>query len=165
MKPLLQINVRIIWKLFGDKAQNLNHYFANQDNVEVKRGQELNEVEEDYRNRFPAEYICEDGHRFRSLSEQTIDNWLFRHHLSHVYEPRPVSIPEIIPDFEVKDRDRNPVYIEYWGKPEDPSYKSQMDWKIQIYKDRNLRLIELGSSDLENLDYIFPKKLRDTNVL
>ena len=101
VKTIIQVGGNVTWKLFGDKAQDLFQHFAHQNAVEVKKGQNLNAVEQDYRDRYPAQFKCEDGHRVRSLSEQAIDNWLFRHGLIHGYEPV-VSIPEqLIPDFEV----------------------------------------------------------------
>jgi hypothetical protein len=100
----------------------------------------------------------------RSLSEQAIDNWLFRHGLPHAYEPV-VPIPEqLIPDFLVKDSGGKSVYIEFWGRPDDESYKSRMYRKSQIYADRNFPLIELRPPDLQNLEFILPKKLRQKNV-
>jgi Development and cell death domain. len=164
LATLIQLGGQFTWRLFGDKAQNLIQYFAHQFDVEVSHGEKLNEIEEDYRNRFPVQFLCEDGHRVRSLSEQTIDNWLFRHGLPHAYEPV-VPIPEqLIPDFMVKDSAGKFVYIEFWGMLEDPSYKARMYRKSQVYADRNFPLIEFRPPDLQNLEYVFPQKLRQKNV-
>jgi hypothetical protein len=82
----------------------------------------------------------------------------------NTYEPV-VPIPEqLIPDFMVKDSDGKFVYIEFWGMPDDPSYKARMYRKSQIYADRNFPLIELRLDDLQNLEHIFPQKLRQRNV-
>jgi hypothetical protein len=161
---LIQVGGQFTWRLFGDKAQDLIQYFAHQYDVEVNRGEKLTNIEEDYRNRFPVQFMCEDGHRVRSLSEQAIDNWLFRHGLPHAYEPV-VPIPEqLIPDFMVKDSVGKFVYIEFWGMLEDPSCEARMYRKSQVYADRNFPLIELRPPDLQNLEYVFPKKLRQRNV-
>lgn len=164
VQNLIQVRGKYSWKLYGDKAQNLIQYFAHQYDTEVKRGRKLNEIEQDYRDRYPAQFVCEDGHRVRSLSEQTIDNWLFRHGIPHAYEPV-VPIPEqLIPDFMAKDLNGKFVYIEFWGMPDDPIYKNHMYKKSRIYADRNFPLIELTLPDLKNFDYIFPQKLRQKNV-
>jgi len=161
---IIQVGGNFTWVLYGDKAENLIQYFAHQYDTKVQQGKNLNEIEEDYRKRYPKNYICEDGHQVRSLSEQTIDNWLYRHGVTHSYEPV-ISIPEeLIPDFSVTDSDGKTVYIEFWGMPNDPSYKARMLKKTQIYLNRNFPLIELQLSDLQNLDYIFPKKLMRKNV-
>ena len=73
---LIQVQGYITWKLCGDKAQNLLQCFASKYSSEVLFGPQLKRIEEDYRRKFPPEYMCDDGHRVRSLSEQAIDNWL-----------------------------------------------------------------------------------------
>ncbi len=162
---IIQVAGTITWKLFGEKSHNLLQYFAHQYDVAVQRGAVLSDIEEDYRKRYPKKFVCEDGHDVRSLSEQAIDNWLFRHGYPHAYEPV-VPIPEqIIPDFMVKDSAGNTVYIEFWGMIDDPNYKIRMTRKCQVYADRNLPLIELKPSDLQNLEFILPQKLKQRNVI
>ena len=50
---------------------------------EIKDFDSLNDVDIDFRLRFPAKYRCEDGHYVRSISETLIDNWLFSHKIVH----------------------------------------------------------------------------------
>jgi hypothetical protein len=161
---IIQVQGNITWKLYGDKAHNLLQYFASKYSSEVTSGIKLNELEEDYRKRHPTEYMCDDGHRVRSLSEQAIDNWLYKHGIYHAYEPI-VPIPEqLIPDFMVNTLSGECVYIEFWGMIDDPVYKNRMNKKVQIYSNRHFPLIELRPGDLKSLDYIFPKKLMQRNV-
>ncbi len=164
VKGILWVGNQITWKLYGDKAQNLLQYFASEYAGKLKTGIKLTSIEADYRLKYPADFICEDGHRVRSLSEQTIDNWLFRHKIIHAYEPV-VPIPEqLIPDFMVHTEDGGSVYIEFWGMIDDPLYKERMSKKCQVYAQRNFPLIELRPEDLRNLDFEFQKKLLKKNV-
>jgi hypothetical protein len=164
VKWLLMINNQITWKLYGNKAQNLLQYFASEYAEKLLVGIKLTKLEDDYRLKYPAQYVCEDGHRVRSLSEQAIDNWLFRHKIIHAYEPV-VPIPEqLIPDFMVHTEDGGCVYIEFWGMIEDPIYKDRMNKKCQVYAQKNFPLIELRQEDLKNLDFEFMKKLAKKNV-
>ena len=127
-------------------------------------GLQLKPLEEDYRQKFPPQYICDDGHRVRSLSEQAIDNWLYRHKIHHAYEPV-IPIPEqLIPDFMVNKSTGECVYIEFWGMLDDPIYRERMNKKSQVYANRHFPLIEIRPSDLKNLDFMLWKKLEKKGV-
>jgi len=165
IKGLIQVQGTITWKLYGDKAQNLLQYFSSKYTSKVLFGISLKETEEDYRKRYLPEFMCEDGHRVRSQSEQAIDNWFYRKKIPHAYEPI-VPIPEqLIPDFMVNTVIGECVYIEFWGMIDDPVYQKRMNKKMQIYADRNFPLIELRSADMKNLDFILTKRLREKNVI
>jgi len=104
------------------------------------------------------------GHRVRSLSEQAIDNWLYRHKIHHAYEPV-IPIPEqLIPDFMVNKSTGECVYIEFWGMLDDPIYRERMNKKSQVYANRHFPLIEIRPSDLKNLDFMLWKKLEKKGV-
>jgi hypothetical protein len=164
VRYLIEIGGNRTWKLYGDRAQQLLQYFASEYAGMIDTGRELTRLEQDYRLRYPVNYICEDGHRVRSLSEKTVDDWLFRNRFVHRYEPV-VPIPEeIIPDFEVSTKDGGSVYIEFWGMVDDPVYKERMNKKIQVYFQRRLPLIELRQEDLQNLDFELRRKLANKNV-
>jgi hypothetical protein len=164
VKRLIQIGGNYTWKLYGDKAQNLIQYFASKYSEEVLFGVQLKKIEEDYRLRYPAKFICEDGHRVRSLSEKTIDDWLFRNRIPHAYEPV-VPVPEqLIPDFMVNTENGDCVYIEFWGMLDDPIYMERRKQKIEVYARHHFPLIELRLDDLQNLNFIFPRKLEKKNV-
>lgn len=164
VRYLIGIEGSSTWKLYGDRAQQLLQYFASEYAGMVDTGRELTRLEQDYRLKYPVNYICEDGHRVRSLSEKTIDDWLFRNKIIHRYEPV-VPIPEgIIPDFEVSTKDGGSVYIEFWGMVDDPIYRERMNKKIEIYFQRLLPLIELRQEDLRNLDFVLRRKLVNKNV-
>lgn len=165
LKSILVVGSEITWKYFGDKAQLLIQYFASDYSNKIKTAEELTEYEEDYRKKYPRNYHCEDGHDVRSLSEQTIDNWLYKKRIPHAYEPV-IGLPEkLIPDFVIPSEKGETVYIEFWGMLDDPVYKNRMYKKSQIYAKYNMQLIELRPNDLQNFDFVFTRKLQSKNVM
>jgi len=48
--------------------------------------------------------------------------------------------------------------------PDDPKYTERRNKKIEIYKREGLSLIELTDADLQNIDDILAKKLRQFKV-
>lgn len=165
VKKLIEISPNnITWKLYGEKAQNLLQYFASKYSSEVLFGLQLKPLEEDYRRKYPKQFMCEDGHEVRSLSEKTIDDWLYRHKIYHAYEPV-IQIPElIIPDFMVNTLTGEGVYIEFWGRLDDPIYRERMNKKYQIYARHHFPFIEILPEDLQSLDWNFKQKLERKGI-
>ncbi len=118
------------------------------------------DIENDERLRFPSRYRCEDGHYVKSLSEMLIDNWFYNHGIVHAYE-RIVPIKErIISDFYIKNAN---LYIEFWGM-KTPEYLKRKERKLELYKANNLNLINLENEHIQNLDDILPQQLRKYNL-
>ena len=115
----------------------------------------------DPRNRYPAEYRTSDGHYVRSRAEAMIDDWLFNHHIAHAYERKLPVEDDALCDFYLPQGN---VYIEFWGKEDDPAYARRMQEKQQIYKRHNLRLISLTDAELYRLDDHMPSLLRRHGV-
>lgn len=119
--------------------------------------------EEELRKKWPAKYICDDGHYVRSLSELIVDNWLFSNNILHVYEKIIYVSTDgaqsvIVCDFYIPSHD---AYIEYWGKY-DRNYLARKHSKRIFYKQNNYRLIEVEHKDLTNLEVALGKlKKRD----
>jgi hypothetical protein len=150
--------------LSGHKAQNLMQYFAHEYSIEKELGITLSGIEEDYRNRYPTNFLCEDGHRVRSTHEKIIDDWLYKHRVPHAYEPI-LAIPGLlVPDFTVHRLNGDPVYIEYWGITDGSFYRQRRQHKSKLYADYRLPLIELEPQHLHSIDISLPDKLRSTNV-
>lgn len=115
----------------------------------------------DPRNRYPAEYRTSDGHYVRSRAEAMIDDWLFNRYIAHAYE-RKLPIEEYaLCDFYLPQGN---VYIEFWGKENDPSYARRMREKQEIYQRNNLNLISLTDNELYRLDDHMPGLLRRYGV-
>ena len=108
--------------------------------------------DETFRKKWPAKFVCDDGHCVRSLSEKLIDNWLFQNNIIHVYEKQVVLSTKppviILCDFYLPNFD---VYIEYWGKYE-YDYLVRKHAKKKLYVENNMNLFELEYEDLEQLD-------------
>ncbi len=118
---------------------------------------ELPVVEKSFREQYPALKRADDGHMVRSLSELTIDNWLFNKKISHGYERQLPVEEKVFCDFYLQEGNRY-VYIEFWGL-HDEEYEKRKQKKIEIYSKNNLPLIELVPKDLDNLDEILSQKL------
>ena len=120
--------------------------------------QEISDI--DFRNKWPKNYICEDGHCVRSLSELVIDNWLFRNGYLHVYE-KAVKFDNdsktfVICDFYIPKLD---VYIEYWGKY-DEKYLARKHAKRKLYKENNIKLIELDYEKIKRIDEFMKSEIK-----
>ena len=115
----------------------------------------------DPRQRYPAEYRTSDGHYVRSRAEVMIDDWLFNRHIAHAYERKLPVEEDALCDFYLPQGN---VYIEFWGKEDDPAYVRRMQKKQQIYKRHNLRLISLTDAELYRLDDHMPSLLRQYGV-
>ena len=155
---------RVRNKVFGEPADELLQYFAGGYSRSREAGQQMDGIEEDFRRRYPRQYHCSDGHDVRSLSEQSIDEWLSAHQVYHENE-RLTNIPEhLVPDFTVYTTDKRPVFIEFWGMLDDAAYQQRRRHKCEVYNRHRCTLIELYPDDLRNLDFALRKKLRDNGV-
>lgn len=93
--------------------------------------------------------IAKDGHKCRSLAELKIDNLLFENHILHQIEPR-------YPYHETYNKNCTRradwmignAYVEYWGLPDDPSYKKKMNEKKMMCEELDIKLIEIYQYDL-----------------
>ncbi|TSC76024.1 MAG: hypothetical protein G01um101431_1042 [Parcubacteria group bacterium Gr01-1014_31] len=119
--------------------------------------------EHDFRfsDEFHPEKFTDDGHYVRSFAEVTIDNWLYHNLIPHGYERRvPVAEP-LVCDFLIPlPTKRMGVYVEFWGMNDKPDYLKRKAIKQALYAKYKLPLIELVPEDLDHLDDVMPKKLR-----
>ena len=113
------------------------------------------EAEMDLRKKWSRDFLCDDGHYVRSVSELAIDNWLYKNNIIHSYEKRcflknaPQTI--IISDFYIPSLD---VYIEYWGKYE-KKYIARKRAKQKLYTENNINVINIEFDDMKHLnDYM-----------
>ena len=124
----------------------------------------LNNISDfDFRRKWPKVYVCDDGHSVRSLSETLIDNWLYKNGYKHEYE-KIVNVNNeyqsvIVCDFYLPDFD---IYIEYWGKY-DEKYISRKHAKRKIYKEQNLKLLELDYESIKKINEVMANALKKEN--
>lgn len=121
---------------------------------------------DNFREKFEAKHRTIDGHYVRSKAEMLIDNWLYQYGLVHAYERKLPIDEDVYCDFYIPSGNGRPqaVYIEFWGLENDPKYTERKNKKIEIYKHEGLSLIELTDADLQNIDDILAKKLRQFKV-
>lgn len=112
-----------------------------------------------------------DKHQVRSRGELIIDNYLYDNKIRHFYEITLIlNNKPVTPDFYLPDFD---VYIEYWGYDENSQDKEIADTyeqrkleKIELYKQNNIKLIEIENKDFEDiyteLDDIFEKLTKNS---
>ncbi len=118
--------------------------------------------DEDYRKQWPAEHQCDDGHYVRSLSEKTIDDWLYNNGHVHAYEKSvfmdsdPAAV--VLSDFYLPE---GAVYVEFWGLNDDQKYLDRKEKKLKMYKDNNIKIISLEEKDVKRLNDIMPRKLHE----
>jgi hypothetical protein len=116
--------------------------------------------EDNFRKRYPARFLAEDGHWVRSYAELLIDNWFFHHHIPHAYERKLPTKSFACCDFFIPPGflgDQG-IYIEYWGNI-DADYERRREEKIKIYEECHFPLVQLEHTDLTHLDDVLPMKL------
>lgn len=148
------------WKK-GDKPLCKSCWLIDKKNKEkgsnTYKASDTEKEEINFRDKFPAKIITEDGHRVRSRAEQLIDNWLYHKGIVHAYERRVPIEEEVYCDFFIPLGQK--VWIEFWGLEEE-KYVKRKELKKNFYKKYNKNLIEITNDDVERLDDILPVKLR-----
>jgi predicted nuclease of restriction endonuclease-like RecB superfamily len=75
--------------------------------------------------------------------------------IPHEYEPRlQIGRQVIHPDFSLG----HGIYVEYWGL-HTKRYLKYRRLKLELYKRKDLHLINIEDSDLKNILYIFTQQL------
>lgn len=106
--------------------------------------------DQDFRQKWPATYRCDDGHYVRSKNEQLLDNWLYSRNICHAYEPLVTdkrTKREYISDFYLPQLK---MYIEIWGY-ETPEYLKRKEHKTEVYRANNLSLLQVTDREVKNL--------------
>ena len=155
------IIINFTWKKSAIKYKvNIKFFFAIFSQFLVKETKTNNFNDEDYRNKFPKDHLCDDGHYVRSLSEMIIDNWLYNNNIVHAYEKSVFmkSNPDaiVLSDFYIP---KGNVYIEFWGMENDEKYAKRKEIKINLYDENKINRIDLIEKDLKRLDDVLPRYL------
>lgn len=161
--PTLMRDQLTIGKIYdGGDAQDLLQHFASVFDRQVTNQVAGRQIEDDYRNQYPAKFFCDDGHRVRSPGEKIIDDWFRRHDVRHDYESI-TAIPGLLPDFVVFSRQRVPVFIEFWGMS-GAEYEARRLHKSRIYAQFMLPLIEIYPEHLQIIDAVLMNALNRHDV-
>lgn len=138
----------------------LNIIESIKNNVAQNKNDKNNFNDIDFRENWPREYQCEDGHYVRSLSEMNIDNWLYNHNYVHAYEKSVYmeSDPDaiVLSDFYLPQGE---LYIEFWGLTDDEKYSKRKETKINLYDTNNYKRLDLYEKDIKRLNDILPREL------
>lgn len=89
-----------------------------------------------------------DGHFVKSIYEAKVDNWLFENRIPHEYEPKIPSLNSYKADFLALNH-----YIEIWGVKYSKAYLKRRDEKREIYRQKELLLIEISHIDFQSLSW------------
>lgn len=127
---------------------------------EIKDFNTLNDIDIDFRLKYPTIYRCEDGHYVRSISEALIDNWLFSHNIVHGYEKK-IPGEFMTCDFYLRNKSNQEIFIEFWGLLNNEEYLRRKREKENIYRQRNLNLINIENENIQNLDDYLGDKLKN----
>ncbi len=162
-------NISIMFAL-SEEFQNIydDDYLtkiANKDILEIMKNSKNIETsqkfnDEDFRNKWPREHQCDDGHYVRSEAEKIIDDWLYRNNYVHAYEKSVYMDTEpnavVLSDFYLPEGD---VYIEFWGIEDNEKYNNRKETKIKLYDENKYNRIDLTMDDIKRINDIMPRKL------
>ncbi len=110
-----------------------------------------------------------NGEKVKSRGEKLIADYFHVNNIRYVYE-KPARTKGLIsrhisrPDFYLPDYD---VHVEYWGmvnaRDEETraKYVRSMNWKMAQYYNNGIRFISIYPHNLEDLDRILDRELRD----
>lgn len=110
-----------------------------------------------------------NGEVVKSGGERMIADYLFHNKIRYEYEkPAKGKSNRTIsrPDFYLPDYD---VYVEYWGMVDTQDgndrkeYVKGMEWKMARYRENGIRFISIYPNEIEKLDSVFARKLKDAN--
>jgi len=136
------------------KKQTSNHPSINNNNNENNSGS--NNIP----NPAGLRYKTLDGHMVRSKAEMLIANWLTQHNILYFYEKSVPNTPYFC-DFYLPNQN---IFVEYWGKLDDPEYQTRMKQKTEAYHTQGLRLINITDTDIQkDLDAVLQEKITKNN--
>jgi len=112
--------------------------------------------EEEYKAKYPSSYLCQDGHKVRSLSECLIDDFFHKNGVKHNYEDIILKSAEkqykydwFLPTID--------CYVEFFGYS-GKEYKENTANKIDFYRKHALQMIAIDPSDLADIRTQIPEK-------
>lgn len=108
--------------------------------------------------KFANKFIANDGHKCDSLAEKIIDDWLNARHIHHEIHVR-YQGTRFTSDFKIGN-----TFVEFFGlKGQLKKYNELMDQKLQLIREKKLKLIPIYPEDLfppSKLDNILTNILR-----
>ncbi|MET2901681.1 glycerol kinase [Vibrio rotiferianus] len=114
-----------------------------------------------FRQKFEAKHRTLDGHYVRSKGELLIDNWLYLAGVVHAYERQLPIAQDVTSDFYLPS---GKVYLQFWGSDTGEMSESEQEKIRAVYKQHNFNLIEVEPSEVDRLDEVLPKRLRQFGI-
>lgn len=114
-----------------------------------------------FRQKFEAKHRTLDGHYVRSKGELLIDNWLYLAGIVHAYERQLPIEQEVMSDFYLP---AGKLYLLFWGSDRGETPEIEREAIRAVYQQHNFNLIEVGPSELDKLDEVLPKRLRQFGI-
>ncbi|WP_411062878.1 glycerol kinase [Vibrio rotiferianus] len=114
-----------------------------------------------FRQKFEAKHRTLDGHYVRSKGELLIDNWLYLAGVVHAYERQLPIAQDVTSDFYLPS---GKVYLQFWGSDTGEMSESEQEKARAVYKQHNFNLIEVEPSEVDKLDEVLPKRLRQFGI-
>ncbi len=114
-----------------------------------------------FRQKFEAKHRTLDGHYVRSKGELLIDNWLYLAGIVHAYERQLPIEQEVMSDFYLP---AGKLYLLFWGSDSGETPEIEREAIRAVYQQHNFNLIEVGPSELDKLDEVLPKRLRQFGI-
>ncbi|USD65819.1 glycerol kinase [Vibrio sp. SCSIO 43136] len=114
-----------------------------------------------FRQKFEAKHRTLDGHYVRSKAELIIDNWLYMNGIVHAYDRQLPIEEDVLGDFYLPS---GRVYIQYWGNDDGEMEAKLIEATRAVYRKHEFELIELFAADIENLDEVLGKRLREVGI-
>ncbi|USD65816.1 glycerol kinase [Vibrio sp. SCSIO 43136] len=114
-----------------------------------------------FRQKFEAKHRTLDGHYVRSKAELIIDNWLYMNGVVHAYDRQLPIEEDVLGDFYLPS---GRVYIQYWGSDQGEMDSKTIEQTRAIYQRNEFALIELYADDIEQLDEVLGKRLREFGI-
>lgn len=114
-----------------------------------------------FRQKFEAKHRTLDGHYVRSKGELLIDNWLYLAGVVHAYERQLPIEQDVVSDFYLPG---GKVYLQFWGGDAGEMPQTERDKVRVVYEQHSFNLIEVEPSELDKLDEVLPKRLRQFGI-
>nr|WP_216613123.1 glycerol kinase [Vibrio owensii] len=114
-----------------------------------------------FRQKFEAKHRTLDGHYVRSKGELLIDNWLYLAGVVHAYERQLPIDQDVTSDFYLPG---GKVYLQFWGSDTGEMLEAEREKIRAVYGQHNFNLIEVEPSELDKLDEVLPKRLRQFGI-
>lgn len=114
-----------------------------------------------FRQKFEAKHRTLDGHYVRSKGELLIDNWLYLAGVVHAYERQLPIDQDVTSDFYLPS---GKVYLQFWGSDTGEMSEAEQEKIRAVYKQHNFNLIEVEASEVDRLDEVLPKRLRQFGI-